>query len=290
MRLVKAFLAAVLATLIASATASGQSKLELKVFTSSPAGFLVNSTLIAGTKDAILIDAQFTRADAHRLVAWVIESSKNLTTVYVTHDHPDHYFGLDVIRQAFPKAKFVALPGALAAIKRTAMPKVAQWKPAYGTNVTSAPVIPTPLVGSTITLEGETLQVIGPAQGDDKYNSYVWIPSLRAVVVGDIAFNGLHVWTAETNPAGRRAWAETLDKILALGPTVVVAGHQRPELGTAPSSLTFTKDYLALFDEALASSKSAEELQSSVKSRYPDLALDIVLKIGAEAAFKATSK
>jgi glyoxylase-like metal-dependent hydrolase (beta-lactamase superfamily II) len=290
MRLTRVFLSTVLATLIAAATAGSQSKLELKVFTSSPAGFLVNSTLVTGAKDAILIDAQFARADAYRLVACLIESNKNLTTVYVTHDHPDHYFGLDVIQQAFPAARFVALPGALAAIARTAKSKVEQWKPVYGANLTSAPIIPALLSGSTITLEGETLQVFGPAQGDDEYNSYVWIPSLRAVVVGDIAFNGVHVWTADTSPASRRAWSATLDRILALRPSVVVAGHQRPELGTAPSSLTFTKDYLAAFDEALTSSKSATEFQSKMTSKYPDLALDVILQIGAEATFKAPSK
>ena len=82
-------------------------------------GFLVDSTLVTGDKDAILIDAQFDRADAHRLVAQILESQKNLTTVYITHSHPDHYFGLEVIHQAFPKAKLVALPATVAEIKKT---------------------------------------------------------------------------------------------------------------------------------------------------------------------------
>src|SRR5687768_2585666 len=99
--------------LLASATpALAESKLTTTVYTGSAAGFLANSTLVAGERDAILIDAQFTLADAHRLVAMILESKKTLTAVYVTHFHPDHYFGLGVIQQAFPKAKLIALPGA----------------------------------------------------------------------------------------------------------------------------------------------------------------------------------
>jgi glyoxylase-like metal-dependent hydrolase (beta-lactamase superfamily II) len=124
--------AALAALTVASATAAAQKQpealpaatLDAKVYTASPEGFLVNSTLVTGAKDAILIDAQFTLADAHRVVAWVIESKKNLTHVYITHSHPDHYFGLEVIKQAFPKAKIVALPATVARIKKTAKAKL----------------------------------------------------------------------------------------------------------------------------------------------------------------------
>src|SRR4051794_18490172 len=102
--------ATALAALAPAAAAGPAPALTTTVYTGSPAGFLVDSTLVAGAKDAILIDAQFDLADAHRLVAVILESKKNLTTVYVTHSHPDHYFGLAVIHQAFPAAKLVALP------------------------------------------------------------------------------------------------------------------------------------------------------------------------------------
>ena len=100
-----------LVTLAAAAPAHAETKLTATVHTASPGGFLVNSTLIAGDKEAVLIDAQFSLADAHRLIGAILESKKTLTTVYITHSHPDHYFGLVAIRQAFPKAKLVATPG-----------------------------------------------------------------------------------------------------------------------------------------------------------------------------------
>jgi glyoxylase-like metal-dependent hydrolase (beta-lactamase superfamily II) len=277
-------------TVLGARPAARPAKLELQVITGSPEGFLVNSTLITGARDAVLIDAVFTRGDARRIVAAVRASGKNLTAVYVTHDHPDHYFGLEVIKQAFPSARFVALPGAVAEIERTWQPKVAQWKPLYGDSITSAPVLPTALAGNSITLEGEKLEIIGPVQGDDAVNSFVWIPSLKAVVAGDIVYSGVYVWTAETDTAARRQWAATLDRIAALHPAVVVPGHQQRALGTTPASVAFTKEYLAAFDQALPSASTPEDLQAKVKARYPSLALDIVLKIGAEAAVPAVER
>jgi len=274
-------------TVLGARPAAAPAKLELKVITASPEGFLVNSTLITGARYAVLIDAAFTRADARRIVTGIRASGKNLTTVYVTHDHPDHYFGLEVIKQAFPTARFVALPGAVAGIERTWQSKVAQWKPLYGDSITSTPVIPTALAGNSISLEGEKLEIVGPVQGDDAVNSFVWIPSLKAVVTGDILYSGVYVWTAETDTAARRRWAATLDRIAALHPAVVVPGHQQPALGTTPASVAFTKEYLAAFDQALASASTPEDLQAKVKARYPSLALEIILKIGAEAAYPA---
>jgi glyoxylase-like metal-dependent hydrolase (beta-lactamase superfamily II) len=271
-------------TLLGAGPTAPPAKLALQVITASPEGFLVNSTLITGTRDAVLIDAAFTRADARRIVAAVRASGKNLTTVYVTHDHPDHYFGLEVIQQAFPNARFVALPGAVAGIERTWQSKVAQWKPLYGDSITSTPVLPAALAGNAITLEGQTLEIVGPVQGDDDVNSFVWIPSLKAVVAGDIVYSGVYVWTAETDTAARRRWAATLDRIAALHPAVVVPGHQQPALGTAPASVAFTKQYLAAFDQALVSASTPEDLQTKMKAQYPSLALDIILKIGSEAA------
>src|SRR6185369_8141640 len=154
----------------------------------------VNSTLVYGNKDAILVDAQFVMSEAYRVAAMILESKKNLTTVYITHPHPDHYFGIAVLKQAFPNTKFVALPA---------------------------------------TLAGETLQIVGGVQGDGPNNSYVWIPSLRAVIAGDIVFNGSHF----TPPKMPQDWIKTLDQIADLKPVTVVPGHQGPGVRNDSSSI-----------------------------------------------------
>ena len=182
-----------LVLLAVCAVPAAATQLHLQVITSPPDGIAVNSTLIYGDKDAILIDTQFRLSDAHRVVAAILESKKNLTTVYVTHPHPDHYFGMVVIRQAFPNAKFVALPKVVDGIKASWQNRVNAWKPQYGDNIPSNPIIPDALDGNTLTIEGETLQVFGPLQGDSAGdNSFVWIPSLKAIVGGDTLFSGAH--------------------------------------------------------------------------------------------------
>lgn len=286
----KKFLTPALALLllaVAVSTARAETKLTTEVFTSSPQGFLVTSTLVAGDKDAILIDGQLTLSDAHRLVGMILDSKKTLTTVYVTHWHPDHYFGLVVVKQAFPKVKIVAQPATVAEIKKTWAAKVKQWSPMLGTNLATKPLIPSPLLSNVIMLEGQPLEIHGPVQGDASTDSYVWIPSIKTVVLGDIAYQGVFPWTAETNIDARNGWGKTLDEVAFLGATTVIAGHKDPKLPDDATSITATKAYLRDFDVAVATSKSATELQAKMKAKYPKLAMEIVLQIGAGAQFPA---
>jgi glyoxylase-like metal-dependent hydrolase (beta-lactamase superfamily II) len=269
----------------AAASARAETKLTAEVFTASPPGFLVTSTLIAGEKEAVLVDGQFTLSDAHRLVGLILDSKKTLTTVYVTHAHPDHYFGLVVVKQAFPKVKIVAQPATVAEIKKTWAEKVKHWGPIYGANLPTRPLIPEPFAGDKLTLEGQTIELHGSVQGDDATNSYVWIPSIKTVIAGDTVYQGIFPWTAETNAASRAAWAKTLDGLAALGATTVIAGHKEPTHKDDASGITTTKAYLKDFDEAAAASTSASQLQAKMKAKYPKLAMDIVLQIGAAAQF-----
>jgi glyoxylase-like metal-dependent hydrolase (beta-lactamase superfamily II) len=262
-------------------------QLKLEVLTGSPEGFLVTSALVSGEKSAVLIDSQFTLADAKKVAEAVKASNKTLTTVYVTHWHPDHYFGFPAIKEAFPDAKLVALPATVAEIEKTWADKVKQWKPLFKDAITDKPIVPEALSGNSLDVDGEKLDIVGGVQGDDVNNSYVSIPELGVVVAGDIVYDGVFPWTAETNPETRKAWAQTIDTLSALSPKLVVPGHQKPEQHQDPANLAFTKDYLAAFDTALASSKTAAELQTKIKAQYPDAALDIVLHLGAEAALPA---
>jgi glyoxylase-like metal-dependent hydrolase (beta-lactamase superfamily II) len=278
-----------LAALALSATtlASAQSQLQLKVYTSSPEGFSVNSTLVYGEKDAVLIDSQFLLSEAHRLVATILESKKNLTAVYVTHPHPDHYFGLAVIKQALPNARLVALPMTVAGIKAGWGPRYKFWSATYGGNLPPEPVIPEELEGTTLTLEGQTLQIFGGLTGDSpRNNSYVWVPSLKAAVAGDIVFSGSHFVV----PKMHDEWIQTLDQIAALHPSIVIAGHQIAGAPTDASTIEFMKQYMQFFDQSVASSKSADEARAKMKDRYPNLALETLLNSSLQAAFPAAAK
>jgi hypothetical protein len=133
-----------IATLALAAAASAQSKFQLKVHTGVGVnGYDVNSTMISGERDILVIDPQFTLSEAHRLAAEILESKKNLTLIYVTHPHPDHMFGLAVLHQAFPSAKIVALPATVNAAKNAWPARQKFWFGTYGNNIPGPePILP----------------------------------------------------------------------------------------------------------------------------------------------------
>jgi glyoxylase-like metal-dependent hydrolase (beta-lactamase superfamily II) len=268
-----------------SSVAPAQSSLQTKVFTSTPEGISVTSTLVYGEKDAILIDPQFLLSEAHKVAAMILESKRNLTTVYSTHAHPDHYFGLAVMKPSFPGARLVALPAVVTGIRNGWETRYKFWSPTYGTNLPSTgPILPDELQGTTLTLEGRELQVFGGVQGDGPNNSFVWIPSIRTVVAGDIVFGGVHFGVPSGN--SRTEWLKTLDQIAALKPAVVIPGHQVPGAKNDLSAIEFMKTYMQAWDKAVASSKSADELRAQMKKLYPDLGMENQLNNGAQAAFQ----
>src|SRR5438105_5422196 len=156
-----------LASIALAAVASAQSKLQLKVHTGAGVnGYDVNSTMISGERDMLVIDPQFSLSEAHRLAAEILESKKNLTLIYVTHPHPDHLFGLAVLHQAFPNAKIVALAATVNAAKTGWPARQKFWLPTYGNNIPGPePVLPEELTTPVLTLEGENFPITGGVPG-----------------------------------------------------------------------------------------------------------------------------
>jgi len=261
-------------------------RLTLDVFVGAENGFFVTSTIVAGERDAVVIDAQFTRSDARRLAERIKALGKNLTTVYITHGHPDHYMGLNVLQEEFPGARLVTAPEVIPAIDEGKAAKVAQWKPLYADELPDNPVTPTALEGDVINLEGNELRVIHLGQGDDHSSTAVSIPALSAVVAGDFVYNGTHVWLAETNTETRKQWIENIGKLAAMNPTTVVPGHKAPGADDdGGRALKETRSYIEAFDAAARSAPNAEMLTKGMNEQFGDRALPIILEIAAGAAF-----
>jgi glyoxylase-like metal-dependent hydrolase (beta-lactamase superfamily II) len=245
--------------------------LQYKTYVASPEGFEVTSTLVYGDKDAVLIDSQFQNSDAHKLVAMILESKKNLTTIFVTHAHPDHYWGLNVVKAAFPKAKVYARAEVVKEIKATMAGKLKYWKPIYGANVTDKPIVPTPLAGNTIALEGDKLEVSEILQGDSETNSMVWIPSLNAVVTGDVVYNNAHMWLLDApKPEQRAAWIKSLDGLAAKKPTIVIAGHKYEDAPDSIAAIAFSKSYIETFNKLVADKADEAKIKTTLISKYPN--------------------
>jgi glyoxylase-like metal-dependent hydrolase (beta-lactamase superfamily II) len=267
-----------LTTIFAAAMCAQTPKLTLKIHTGKgQVGYDVNSTMISGEKDMLVIDPQFSLSEAHKLAAEILESKKNLALIYITHPHPDHLFGLAVLHQAFPEAKIVALPATVAGAKTGWPARQKFWLPTYGHNIPGPdPVLPEELTTPFLTLEGEQFPVTGPVQGaDGPGNSFVYIPSLKAVVTGDIVFD--HVYFGVPKDPARENWSKTIDQIDALHPEIVVPGHQGPGATDNMSAIAFMKKYIADWDKNVAASASAAEMKTKVLAQYPGLGMDFTL-------------
>lgn len=269
-------LALALASLLLPAAAQAQVKpLEVDVLRTSAGSLYANIALIKGEKDAVLVDAPFTLADAHRVVAMVLDSGKHLTTVFVTHDHPDHFFAMEVIQDAFPDAKIVAHPTVVADIWKSLPFKVKRWSPMLGANGPRHPSAPVPLEGDTILLEGRELKVLGPEQGDHVHATALWAPSIKALFAGDLVYNEMHLWFGEHDAAGIAAWGKSLDGFAALKPDMVVAGHARPGMANDASGLDFSRRYIAAWPGLVAASKDSADLRARVQKAFPG-AVDVL--------------
>ena len=272
------------ASLAVAFTAQAAQALNVKVYNAGGTSFNVNSTLVYGEKDALVIDAGFTRADALRIAANVLDSGKQLTTIYVSQADPDYYFGVETLKEIFPQADVVSTPAVLAKLTAKLTGKVAFWGSKMGANAPRKPVVPRALEGNTLTLEGQTIEIRG-TQGLLAHRPYAWIPSIQAVVGNIGVFGNMHVWTADTQTAAERAaWVAQLDEMAALKPTLVVPGHMKAGTTMDASAITFTKDYLLSFEKNLAANKTSAELIGAMKQAYPQLtdgamSLDIGAKV-----------
>ncbi|HEX2010701.1 MAG TPA: MBL fold metallo-hydrolase [Roseateles sp.] len=272
-----------LASAAAQTAAPATAPLELKVINHGPASFHVNSVLVLGAKEAVLLDSGFTRADALRVAAAVLDSGRKLTTIYISAADPDYYFGLEVLKQEFPAARIVTAAPTLKKIEASLPTKLQVWGPRLGANAPRQPLLPEALAGHTLSLEGQPLEIRGLNDALLPHRSYVWIPSIKAVVGGVNSFGGLHVWTADTqSPAERAAWRARLDEQLALQPAIVVPGHMLPGTAQDASVLRYTRDYLQRFEAELPRAANAAALIETLKAAYPQAGLGIALDIGAK--------
>lgn len=268
---------------IVFSTAHAAQPLTVKVYNADGNSFNVNSALVTGEKEAIVIDAGFTRADALRIAANVLDSGKQLTTIYVSQADPDYYFGVEALKEVFPQADVVTSRAVLDKLAPKLAGKLAFWGPKMGANAPRKPVVPRALEGTVLKLEDQTIEIRG-TQGLLAHRPYAWIPSIKAIVGNIGVFGNMHVWTADTQTvAERAAWVAQLDEMAALKPELVIPGHMRAGTKLDASAIAFTKDYLQAFEKALPAAKTSAELVNAMKLAYPQITDGVMsLDIGAK--------
>ena len=270
-----------------SAFASNQHDFSIKVFTSPDDQFGVNSVMIEGEHEVMLVDAQLTKISAEKVLREIKETKKPLSIVYITHEHADHFLGLEVFKEAYPGVGIIASSVVVDRINKIYQGKIDKWQKIFGAGATSHVVAISRFDGNVINFEGTNIQVLKNIQGDTDENSMLWIPGQRILITGDVLFNNMHVYTAETDGTARGRWLSSLKAIRALKPSVVIPGHSK--VGAPLDSSTavdFTERYLLAFEEELGKAKDADSLISSMKEQFPSADLLVALERSAKANVK----
>jgi glyoxylase-like metal-dependent hydrolase (beta-lactamase superfamily II) len=275
-----------------------RSSLELRVFT-SPVRVIAGdpnrtfspttSTLIFGARDAVLVDALLIREDVDALGDMIASTGRTLTTIFITHGHGDHFFGSDRLIARFPGARAVTTPGIVDYINSHIEGDAQLFSSYFGDTVSRATSWPSPLERDIIDLEGHELRVIEVGQGDIAPSAVLHIPSLDAVVAGDVAYNQIHQMLALGGPAEWEKWIASIGIIEHLHPRIVVAGHKKPEArdDEAEKILNGTRSYIQDFTEAARSFGTVEGIVGAMRSKYPDHGNLTTLLFSARAAVKA---
>jgi glyoxylase-like metal-dependent hydrolase (beta-lactamase superfamily II) len=270
-----------------SAFAGGGHSFSIKVFTSPDDQFWANSVIIEGTREVMLVDAQLTKTNAERVLREIRETKKALSIIYITHEHADHFLGLEVFKEAYPGVRIIANSAVTERINKVYQEKVDKWKKILGSGATSSVVGIEKFDGNFIEFESSTIELLKDIQGDTDENTMLWIPGQRVLIAGDVLSNNMHVYTAETDSKARGKWLASINRVRELKPSAVIPGHSKVGAPLdASSAVDFTENYLLVFDEELTKAKDSDSLINAMKERFPSVDFLLALDRGAKANVK----
>ena len=231
-----------------------------------------SSTLIYGERDAILVDTFLTTEQSKTLLDWVVARGKNLTAIYLTHGHGDHFFGLAPLLERFPHARAVATPEVVKGMQQQLSPASVDnfWRRLFPGQIPDRLLVAEPLEDRELELEGHKLVAVNAGRTDTAQSTCLHVPSIGLIVGGDVVYNGIHPFLGETDTQSRIEWISTLDKLEALKPKAVIAGHKVPENDDNPRIIAETRQYLRDFNRLDTATTTARELYNAMLEIYPD--------------------
>jgi len=276
--------------LISTASAGVQKPLRLEhVGADSDAAFRVVATIIVGPTESVLWDGQYKVSDGKRLADRVAATGTRLKAMVISHADHDHYMGAMEVVKRFPNTPVYMAASTLADFNERSAEELAAERKRPNSEAPDTLVTPQLLPQAPLTVDGHRLEVIADLVGDVRKpaSSALWIPSLRAALVADLAFSGIHPWLGDSDTASRAAWRSSLKKIADLKPAIVVPGHKADVAAPdTPEVLTFMESYLAEFDRLMASAATPDDLVTAMRQRYPELKIPGLMASGARRHFK----
>src|SRR5882757_418203 len=231
-----------------------------------------SSTLIHGEGDAVLVDTFLTIEQSQTLLSWVVASGKNLTAIYITHGHGDHFFGLAPLLERFPHVRAVATPEVVKAMHEQLSPASVDnfWRRLFPGQIPDRLLVAEPLEDRELELEGHMLVAVNAGRTDTAHSTCLHVPSIGLIAAADAVYNGVHPFLGETDTQSRIEWISTLDKLAALKPKAVIAGHKVPENDDNPRIIAETRQYLRDFNRLNTATTTARELYNAMLEIYPD--------------------
>jgi glyoxylase-like metal-dependent hydrolase (beta-lactamase superfamily II) len=274
-------------TFTPASIAKSRQAFALKVVTSADDQFWVNSTIIEGAHEVMLVDAQLTKSNAETVLREIKATKKPLTIIYITHEHADHFLGLEVFKDAYPTVRILANSRVTDRINNVYQAKIDKWTAILGSGATSHIVPISKYDENFIPFENSRIEIIKNIQGDTDENSMLWLPWQKTLIAGDVVFNDMHVYTAETDVSARTQWLNSLKRIRDLKPAVVIPGHSKNGAPLdATSAVTFTGRYLLVFEQELKKAEDPDGLIKAMKEQFPSADLALAIERGAKANVK----
>ena len=239
------------------------------------------STLIFGSNDAVLTDPGLTADQARVLGDWVAGHGRNLTDIFITHGHGDHWFAAGLLAERFG-ARVVASAGTIAQMHASVATRPFLWDKLYA-DIPPSPVTAVTVADNQFTLEGHELVIVEVGDTDSSDTTVLHVPDLGLVVAGDVIYNGVHMYLAQVGIVGGFGpWREAIDQVQALEPRHIVAGHQNSELDDdAERTIAETREYLDDAEELLRTERTASDFFNAKIERYPNHLGRFVLWAGA---------
>jgi len=256
----------------------------------------ISCTLIYTAEKAVLVDTPITINQTESLVEWIkkIAPGRQLSYIYITHGHGDHFFGIPVLLNHFPEAKAVATAATVTHMKQQVEERTfnALWEPRFpGGQIYRPFVVAEPLPeNNQFLLDGKWIMHAIECGHSDTYDSTIlWVPDIKLAVCGDVVYGQVHQMLLEANTkAKREEWIRAIEKVEALEPTYVVPGHKQAGEVDGIWHLASTKKYILDFGKVLESEpKEPAEVFDAMTSLYPERFNPAPLHLSSEGVFMA---
>ena len=264
--------------------AKGEQMFATTVVTPAGDQFWANSVIVEGADEVMLVDAQLTKTNAQRVLQVIKSTHKPLSIIYITHEHADHFLGLEVFKEAYPGVRILANSTVVDRINKVYQAKIDKWLGLLGSEAASHVVAISKYDANVIRFEHSDIEIIKNVQGDTDANTMLWLPGQKTLIAGDVVFNDMHVYTAETDAGARKRWLGSLKAIRDLKPAAVIPGHSKVGAQIdATSAVDFTEKYLLVFEDELKKARTPGDLANAMKQQFPSADLMLAIERGAQA-------